>query len=211
MNWHLHDGTALKVEQKTNYPWSGDVKMTISPATPKEFVMYVRIPGWSTKNSVKVNGKEIAGPKPGEYMAIRRRWAENDTIDLSFDMTTRMLKANPAVTEDRGRGAFQRAPIVFCMEHLDQPDHGVGMNLAGYTIPLDGATAAHFEPELLDGVIVLTHPATISKSATDTALYFPASTPNAPERPTTVKLIPYYAWANRESASMQVCIPYTQG
>jgi len=208
MNWHLHDGTELKVQQKTNYPWSGDVKMTVSPAAPREFVMYVRIPGWSTKNSVKVNGKEIAGAKAGEYLAIRRRWAENDTIDLNFDMTTHLLKANPAVTEDRGRVAFQRGPIVFCMEHLDQPEHSAGMNLAGYTVLPDGATTAHFEPALLDGVMVLTHPATISKTATDTALYFPASTPKAPESPTTVKLIPYYAWANRESASMQVWIPY---
>ena len=72
----------------------------------------------------------------------------------------------------------------------------------------DGATAEHFEADLLDGVMVLTHPATFSKSATDMALYFPASTPKAPESPTTVKLIPYYAWANRESASMQVWIPY---
>jgi uncharacterized protein len=208
MDWHLHDGTGLKVQQKTNYPWGGDVKMTVSPAVSSEFVMYVRIPGWSTKNSVKVNGKEIAGAKPGEYLAIHRRWTENDTIDLNFDMTTHLLKANPAVTEDRGRVAFQRGPIVFCMEHLDQPDHGVGMNLAGYTVLPGGATTEHFDANLLDGVVTLTHPATISKSATDMALYFPASTPKAPESPTTVKLIPYYAWANRESASMQVWIPY---
>ena len=208
MNWHLHDGTGLSVQQKTNYPWSGDVKITVSPVTPSEFVLYVRIPGWSTKNSVTVNGKEIAGAKAGEYMAIRRRWEENDTVDLNFDMTTHLLKANPAVTEDRGRVAFQRGPIVFCMEHLDQPDHGAGMNLAGYTVLPGGTTTANFEPDLLDGVMVLTHPATISRTATDTALYFPASTPKAPESPTTVKLIPYYAWANRESASMQVWIPY---
>jgi uncharacterized protein len=208
MDWHLHDDTRLKVRQKTNYPWSGDVKITVSPAAPSEFVMYVRIPGWSTKNSVKVNGKEIAGAKPGEYLAIRRRWAEDDTIDLSFDMTTHLLRANPAVTEDRGRVAFQRGPIVFCMEHLDQPDHGAGMNLAGYTVLPGAATTEHFEANLLDGVVVLTQPATISKTATDMALYFSASTPKAPESPTTVKLIPYYAWANRESASMQVWIPY---
>jgi hypothetical protein len=210
MNWHAHDGTAVKVTQKTNYPWSGDVKITVSPAAPSEFVMYVRIPGWSTKNSVKVNGKEIAGAKAGEYMAIRRRWAENDTIDLSFDMTTHLLRANPAVTEDRGRVAFQRGPIVFCMEHLDQSDHSAGMNLAGYTVLLTGETTAHFDPELLDGVMVLTRPGTISKKATDTPLYFPASTPKAPESPTTVKLIPYYAWANRAPASMQVWIPYKE-
>ena len=82
------------------------------------------------------------------------------------------------------------------------------MNLAGYTVLLDGGTTAHFEPQLLGGVMVLSHPATISKSATNVALYFPASTPKPPESPTMVKLIPYYAWANREAASMQVWIPY---
>jgi DUF1680 family protein len=208
MNWHLHDGTALKLEQKTAYPWSGDVTMTVTPAIPSEFVMYIRIPGWSTKNSVKVNGRDLAGAKPGEYLAIRRRWTENDIIELNFDMTTHLLRANPAVTEDRGRVAFQRGPIVFCMEHLDQQEQDTGMNLAGYTVQLDGETTEHFEPHLLDGVMVLTHPATISISAEDSALYFPASTPKAAERPTTVKLIPYYAWANREAASMQVWIPY---
>src|SRR6202021_2575644 len=159
-------------------------------------------------NRVKVNGKEIAGAKPGQYLAIRRKWAENDTIELSFDMTTHLLKANPAVTEDRGRVAFQRGPIVFCMEHLDQEDHNSGMNLAGYTVENGGDTKAQFEPKRLDGVMVLSHPATISRGVTDMALYFPASTPKLAESPTTIKLIPYYAWANRESASMQVWIPY---
>ena len=208
MNWHLHDGRALKIQQKTSYPWSGDVKITVSPSSPGEFVVYVRIPGWSTKNSVKVNGKEFAGAKAGEYLPIRRRWAENDMIDLSFDMTTHLLKANPAVTEDRGRVAFQRGPIVFCMENLDQQDRSSGTNMADYTVGTKDETTAHFDPNLLDGVMVLSHPAMISKSAMDTPLYFAASTPKPVESPTTIRLIPYYAWANRESASMQVWIPY---
>ncbi|GAC1415855.1 MAG: glycoside hydrolase family 127 protein [Acidobacteriaceae bacterium] len=208
MDWHLPDGTPLKIQQKTNYPWSGEVKMTVSPKTPREFVMYVRIPGWSNKNTVKVNGTEIAGAKQGQYLAIRRRWSENDTIDLSFDMTTRLLKANPAVTEDRGRVAFQRGPVVFCMEHLDQPEHNPGMNLAGYTVVPDQTPMEHFEANLLDGVVTLTHPATVSASVADAPLYFSASTPKAQESPTKVKLIPYYAWANRGPASMQVWIPY---
>jgi DUF1680 family protein len=112
------------------------------------------------------------------------------------------------VTEDRGRVAFQRGPIVFCMEQLDQPEQSGGMNLAEYTVLRDAETTAQFEPHLLGGVMVLTHPATISKKATDAPLYFPASTPKPDESPTTVKLIPYYAWANREPASMQVWIPY---
>jgi DUF1680 family protein len=208
MNWHLQDGSALKVQQKTNYPWSGEVKIAVSPATPSEFTVYVRIPGWSVNNTVKVNGKEVAGAKPGQYLAIKRRWAANDTIDLSFDMTTHLLKANPAVTEDRGRVAFQRGPVVFCMEHLDQKDHAPGVSMADYTVRLDGATTAKYEPTLLDGVMTLAHPGTISKSA-DPGLYFSAEKAAKPVvTPTTLTLIPYYAWANREPASMQVWIPY---
>ena len=96
--------------------------------------MYVRIPGWSGKNSVKVNGKEIAGAKPGEYLAIRRLWAANDTIDLSFDMTTHLLEGETCGTRTVDEWV-SKGPIVSPYGASDQPDHGVGMNLAGYTIP----------------------------------------------------------------------------
>ncbi len=210
MNWRLQDGNGLKIQQRTNYPWSGEVKMTVSPATPAEFAVYVRIPGWSPKSHVKVNGTEVSGTRPGEYLAIRRRWSANDTIELNFDMTTHLLKANPAVSEDRGRVAFQRGPIVFCMEHLDQIDQEHGTNLARYTVHLDGSTTARFDPNLLDGVMVLSHPGSISRSPADKGLYYSATeTVKEEESRTTLKLIPYYAWANRDTAAMQVWIPYS--
>jgi DUF1680 family protein len=209
MNWRLNNGVGLKLRQTTNYPWSGDVKIAVDPATPSEFALFVRIPGWSLNNNVKVNGKPVAGATPGQYLEIRRQWSVGDTVELSFDMTTRQLKANPAVNEDRGRVAFQRGPIVFCMEHLDQPDAHATSNLVGYSVRLGGSTSARFEPALLDGVMVLEHPGSITRSQTTTGLYYPASDPEKQRvAPTTVRLIPYYAWANRASASMQVWIPY---
>lgn len=208
MNWRLHDGTGINIQQETNYPWSGAVKLTVSPATPSEFVVNVRIPGWSAKSEVKVNGAVISGARPGEYLAIRRRWSANDSIEMNFDMTTRLLKANPSVNEDRGRVAFQRGPIVFCMEHLDQTNHEYGMNLAGYTVRLGASTASRFDPTLLDGVMVLDHPGSVSSPLPDVGLYYPVEeTRKAQESPTTLKLIPYYAWANRGPAAMQVWIP----
>ena len=211
MDWHLHDGTGLKIQQKTNYPWNGDIAMTVSPATPKEFTVYVRIPGWSVKNAVKVNGKPLSGIKRGEYFAIRRRWSANDKVEVSFDMTTHLLKANPAVNEDRGRVAFQRGPIVFCMEHLDQPDHDGSKDLTGYRVDIAGNTASKFEPQLLDGVMVLDHPGYLS-SPEISSLYYPASKEgDGQEKATSVKLIPYYAWANRDPSAMQVWIPYERG
>ncbi len=203
MSWQLHDGNELKLVQTTNYPWEGDVKIAVTPATPSEFVMYVRIPGWSAKNVVKVNGQAIGGARPGSYLPIQRKWSQNDVIDLSFDMTPQMLKANPAVTEDRGRIAFQRGPVVFCMEHLDQVDAEQAKGLAHYSVKLDGQTTHHYEPNLLDGVMVLEHPGTITRSSADTQLYYSAAEPlTAKETPATLRLIPYYAWANRTPAAM---------
>ncbi len=211
MNWHLHDGTGLAIKQETDYPWGGEVKMTVSPASPSEFVVYVRIPGWSAKSNVTVNGKQVGGVESGKYLAIRRQWAANDKIELSFDMTTHLLKANPAVDEDRGRVAFQRGPIVFCMEHPDQEDTSGRTNVFDYTARLDEATTSRYEANLLDGVMVLEHPGTISPPPANLGLYYSSSEPvKAEESPAKLRLIPYYAWANRGPAAMQVWIPYKQ-
>ncbi len=211
MNWHLHDGNGLSIQQRTKYPWSGDVKITVSPATPSEFVVYVRIPGWSQSSSVKVNGTPVSGARAGEYLAIRRRWSANDTIEMNFDMSTHLLKANPAVSDDLGRVAFQRGPVVFCMERLDQPDPRRSINFASYAVQPEGTTTARFAPDILDGVMVLEHPGSVSQSATGNALYSPSVDIKAEQPiPTTVKLIPYYAWANRDPAAMQVWIPYSR-
>jgi DUF1680 family protein len=208
MSWRLSDGSGLSIQQKTGYPWSGEVKITISPAAPAEFTVYVRIPGWSQHSIVKVNGKQVSGARPGEYLPLRRRWSANDSIELSFDMTTRLLESNPAVAEDRGRVAFQRGPIVFCMERLDQASQRLDFNLSNYSVDLHAPTTARFDPSLLDGVMVLEHPGAISISE-DQRLYFAANDAvQAQEISTTVNLIPYYAWANRASVAMQVWIPY---
>ena len=209
MNWHLHDGNALQIRQTTNYPWQGDVKLTVSPAVPREFVLYVRIPGWSAKSEVKVNGKLIDGAQPGRYLAIRRQWSANDEVELSFDMSTQVLKANPAVNADRGRVAFQRGPLVYCMEHLDQADRQYGTNLAYFTAQLGANTTCRYEPDLLEGVMVLEHPGALGQPVKDESLYFTAAKKETlQEMPTTLKMIPYYAWANRGPAGMQVWIPY---
>jgi uncharacterized protein len=207
-NWRLADGTPFHIRQETRYPWEGNIKISVNPAQPAEFTLYVRIPGWSQKSAVRVNGNPVAGVRSGAYLPIRRRWSAGDSVDLDFDMTTYLLRANPAVNEDRGRVAFQRGPVVFCMEQLDQAAMEEQNGLVGFAAQLEGATAAHFEPKVLDGVLVLEHPGSIARSSLPTSLYFPASqSERTAETPTTLRLIPYYAWANRAPSAMQVWIP----
>src|SRR5947208_10207175 len=47
LNWKLEDGTPIRVKQQTRYPWDGGVTLTVSPDSPTEFTLYVRIPDWS--------------------------------------------------------------------------------------------------------------------------------------------------------------------
>jgi hypothetical protein len=212
LNWQLRDGSAVRIEQTTRYPWEGDVKLTVSPAEPREFTLFVRIPGWSQKSTVRVNGTPVADVSAGAYLPIRRRWAAGDAVELGFDMSTRLLRANPAVNEDRGRVAFQRGPVVFCMEQMDQAAAEQATGMVGYTAQLGASTNARFDQDLLGGVIVLEHPGSLVHGAADEGLYYSASEQEKlNESPTTLRLIPYYAWANRASSSMQVWIPYRFG
>jgi uncharacterized protein len=212
INWRLADGRPFRITQTTSYPWEGNVKIAVDPAAPSEFTLHVRVPGWSQQSSVQVNGAEQPGVQAGAYLRIRRRWSAGDVVELSFDMSTRLLRANPAVNEDRGRVAFQRGPIVFCMEMLDQPDEAHAADMVGYTAHLDASTTSRYAPDLLDGVMVLEHPGSVAKGAADASLYFTAGdNQKVAESPTTLRLIPYYAWANRAPSSMQVWIPFRNG
>src|SRR5215472_6389865 len=91
LDWHLENGTGIKIAQKTNYPWNGDVDMTVTPAQASDFTLYLRIPGWSPNAKVTVNGAAAGGAVAGEYLAVKRRWAPRDKVRLQLDMTPQVV------------------------------------------------------------------------------------------------------------------------
>jgi uncharacterized protein len=208
LRWKLDTGNPITIVQKTRYPWEGDVTMRVSPAQPEEFTLYTRIPCWSRRTTVKVNGKLAGQPVAGEYLALRRVWTANDLVEISFDMGPQVVHANPAVADDTGRIALQRGPIIFCMEQLDQTEQAPE-KFSLISAKLAGDTYSKYEPGLLDGVLTLEHPGAVEETTSAAALYSTGPVKkNA--RSTSLKLIPYYAWANREPSSMQVWIPYIE-
>ena len=126
-------------------------------------------------------------------------------------MQPQAVHANLAVTDDRGRIAFQRGPIVYCMEQLDQAVAPAdAADFPRYTAQLTEATATVYQPDLLEGVVVLEHPGALLP-AEPGSLYQATLPSREAAHPTTLRLIPYYAWSNRQLSAMQVWIPYRQG
>jgi DUF1680 family protein len=208
LRWKLDSGNPITITQTTRYPWEGEVAMRVSPAQPEEFTLYTRIPAWSRNTSVKVNGKSTSQPVAGEYLALRRTWAANDLVEISFDMQPQIVHANPAVADDTGRIAMQRGPIIFCMEQLDQAEQAPEQ-FPLMSASLSGNTSSRYEAGLLDGIVMLEHPGKIEETASAAALYSLGPVKRT-ARSTSLKLIPYYAWANRAPSSMQVWIPYVE-
>jgi uncharacterized protein len=206
LDWHLENGTGLKITQKTNYPWDGNVELTMTPSQPAEFVVHLRIPGWADRAQVSVNGKTLAGVKPGEYLAIDRRWSAGDRIHLLAEMVPQVLEANPRVADDTGRVAVQLGPLIYCLEGLDQAS---SLELSDVAMDPGKRPESEFQREmksdLLGGVVLLHHAGVSFDGNGSTSALYPRYTGSA-AKTTKVPLtfIPYYAWANRQATSMQV-------
>lgn len=209
LNWHLEDGSPLKVTQKTNYPWDGAVEMMVTPAQASEFTIYLRIPGWADRADVSVNGTNWTGGTPGKYLSIRRRWSPGDAIRLQMPMDPQVLSANPRVADDTDRVAVQRGPLIYCLEGIDQQS----LDLTAVGLPVGRKPASDFQSEfrggLLDGVVVLRHPGLVREDISS-ALYPRYTAESAKTRKVELTFIPYYAWANRAASGMQVWTPLMQ-
>ncbi len=96
------DGTELTISEETEYPFDGDIRLTVRAAGPVAFPLYLRIPGWET-GSVSVAGGPAQIAKAGTFLKIERRWKPGDQVELKFPMKLRIeTRYNNAVSILRG-------------------------------------------------------------------------------------------------------------
>ncbi|MEM3465425.1 MAG: glycoside hydrolase family 127 protein, partial [Candidatus Jordarchaeales archaeon] len=192
----------VKIVQNTKYPWDGSVKLTLGLEHELDFSMFLRIPGWSEKTEVGLNGLKIGGKiEPGSYFRLSRTWRDGDKVELSFKMGIRKISCNPLVYENLGRVALSRGPIVYCLEGVDNTEFDAWDLL----ITEDAALQAEWTPNLLDGVMVIKGEGYVADSDWSQDRLYQASKPGS-TRKTGFLAVPYYAWANREPCSMSVWI-----
>ncbi|MBP1625124.1 MAG: hypothetical protein H6Q07_3146, partial [Acidobacteria bacterium] len=158
---HLEDvgGVDVEMVQTTNYPWDGNVSITVNPNTSKKFSMRVRIPNRdistlyestpevSRITSLAVNGRPVKPAIAKGYAVITRTWNKGDTIDLVFPMKVQRVKASEKIEADRGKVALRYGPLVYNIEQVDQ-------DITGALSPA-APLATEWKPDLLGGVIVI--------------------------------------------------------
>ena len=216
VNLYLSNSATLKVggkevalTQQTNYPWDGDVRLTVDKNKAGLFALKLRIPGWVQNRvlpsdlyqyadqeqpgyRITVNGEQVSvTPSADGYATIVRKWKKGDCVALHLDMKPRLVKAHRSVEADRGRLAVERGPLVYCTEH---PDNAFNIFSALISpephFALGRTTIAGTEVQTImaDGQLVQTDPATHRLKVNDVRM----------------TLIPYYAWAHRGKGRMRV-------
>jgi DUF1680 family protein len=201
--------SSLKITQDTQYPWDGKVKLTIDECPTQSFAMKLRIPGWCKDAAIKVNNESLAMSQDGirfasqKYIGFRRQWKPGDVIELDLPMPAQLIEAHPLVEEVQHQVAVQRGPVVYCLESADLPE---GVKVENIVIPADAKLKPRYESNMLDGVATITTEAIAEANPTWTGgLYRPKQTEG--EKRIPLKLVPYYAWANRGAGEMTVWLP----
>lgn len=131
------NGKKVKVTQNTAYPWNGTVKMSME--ADAETTLKFRVPGWSRNEvlpgnlyqytdpsteqpSIHINGEAEDISIQDGYIEITRNWMADDTIELTFPMEVRMVKASDMVEEDKGKLSMEYGPLVYAIEEIDNPN-----------------------------------------------------------------------------------------
>jgi len=101
-------GTEVTINEETDYPFKGSIKLTISTNKPVKFPLYLRIPGWADTVSINFKNKSIKG-KAGSTVKILEKWFDGDQVTMEIPMNIR--------TERRYNNslAILRGPLFFSL------------------------------------------------------------------------------------------------
>ena len=190
------DGEQMEIAQQSDYPWNGQVNISINPERTKKFTLKIRIPGWAQNEAVpgdlysylnneqvkillNVNGKAESLKLNKGYAEISRKWNEGDKVELNLPMSIHKVIANEQVKDDSNKVAFEHGPMVYCAEEIDNKQ------ISDISIP-DNLTANIKEKTILSNKVIAIEGKVNNKE---------------------FALIPYYLWSNREIGKMKVWFP----
>ena len=170
---------------QSDFPYSGRVTLTVD-SHGRDITLKLRKPAWCDR----------AFANESDGFLIYNGVFSGEEISLDFGMKAVRNHADPRVWYDAGKVAFIYGPLVLCAEGVDN-----GGSISALFAKRSGAVKVSVragDPAVLSATV----PA--ARMVSDGALYS-AQKPTFEEA--ELKLIPYFAWANRGESDMKVWIP----
>ena len=165
-------GDSLSLRIETDFPLSDRVLVRVDPHAASLFTLSLRIPSWSERTVVKVNGKKVRSVEPGAYLSLERIWKPGDRVELAFDMRCRLLDAPRG--SNRAGDSFQAlvwGPIVLARDENIDPDYDEPVRVVAgkdrvvrvkRVAPTLASTRLEFEVPTDDGPIRMTDYASVN-------------------------------------------------
>ena len=212
------NGKDVVLEETTEYPWNGDIKIAVKKSGVKNANLLVRIPGWvrnlvvpsdlykysdaeKPAYTVTVNGKAVEADLDANkgYLPVKNI-KKGDVIRIHFDMPIRTVVANGKVADDKGKVAVERGPLVYCAEAVDNSNEPVlhavcQRSQASLSLTTTAFRTRRPRAPAFTVKAIVTSPAHIIYQKKEDVVAVDC---------TPLTLIPYYAWNHRGANQMNV-------
>jgi uncharacterized protein len=83
------DRAQIALTQKSEYPYDSHVQFEVKTSRAAKFALNFRIPGWTEKATIAVNGKTQAA-QAAAFARIEREWKNGDRVDLELPLIPRL-------------------------------------------------------------------------------------------------------------------------
>lgn len=183
----------VKIRVISSLPWGGKIKVSIKNPNRQPFNFKIRIPSWSDKWQVRLNGNKAHARVSKGILTLPVK--KNLKLELNLKMKVQLVHANSKVVADQGKVAIQRGPLVYCAEQVDNPGC-----YSCYSLPAKPKFKVNAKKNLLNGIKQIKIKNAIYHA--ESRLYSFGS--GSKGRKAVLKLVPYYSWANRKPGSMNV-------
>ena len=180
-----------RITTETNYPSDGKINIKVTHGKGK--TLYVRIPGWCTDYSFSKDHSVVSG-----YAEIKVT-DDDYSLDIDFNMKPEFWFCSSKVRENAGKTAIKYGPIVYCAEKVDND-----FDLFDAVLNTDAEIATEYSNEY--NCNILTAEVNIHSENSIPGLYG-LKKPSAGEK-MSLRLIPYFAFANRGESDMRVWFKY---
>ncbi|HEX2967487.1 MAG TPA: beta-L-arabinofuranosidase domain-containing protein [Bacteroidales bacterium] len=99
----------VNIDQISDYPVSDIIEINVNPEKPEIFTVAIRIPAWSLKTEVRINGESVNNLTAGTYLRLKRVWNKYDKITMKMDMRGRIVSLGSS-------HAILRGPVVLARD-----------------------------------------------------------------------------------------------